>query len=1084
MPVSGASTSPKAVAAAAGSGGADSVSVEPDPAVDPRLGRTIAGWTLVDRYGQPRDDEQFRATRLLVLAFLGTECPLAQAYAPRLSELSHSYDPAQVSVVAVMSNCQDSLEEMGQFIDRQPLGYPVLKDPGNVLADRCGTVRTPEIFVLDAKRQVRYVGRIDNQLGIEGGTTYRRGFGVRNYLADAIDDLLAGRAVRQPATQAVGCLLGRERQPDPDSPVTWSGQIARIVQDHCQNCHRPGEIGPFSLLTYADTVGWGEMIAEVVTQRRMPPWGAKADVGHWANDPTLTAEEMELVRQWVSHGCPEGDPTQAPPAREFPLGWSIAEPDLVLSIADEPFEVPAEGQIPYQVFYLDPGWTTEHWAVAVEARPDCRRVIHHMAVYVAPKGEFQRQWRSGQVHEIGGYVPGVRYSLSQPLEPADSGDSDPGESDPPGWIRLPAGSEIVVQMHYTPNGVAQRDRSQVAFRFGRPPHAISATEAAADVDLKVPADSAPAGPLQAGDAEGTGQPSATGQLHMSAESLGGWAAQELATAFASNSQFVIPPGSDDFPVTAWYQFADDAVLVSLHPHMHWRGKACRFIAHYPDTTSEVLLDVDRYDFDWQFAYLLAEPKPLPKGTRVEVVGRFDNSAENLRNPAPDQPVTYGEQTSQEMMSGFLKFRRPLAPQAPAGAAESTKWLTGYPLPDQVPSERRAEYFHTRALLRLLHEDSPGAMADLDQALRQDPAYARALRTRSELLVALEQFDAARADLTAAIAAEPRDPVTYLMRGRLAERTGQTEAALADYTVAIELDFYNHRARYYRAQIWEWAGESQQAIEEYSRLLGEVFPDHPRALLHRGVLWLGSGYRRLAEADFSRLAVVDPSLESEVYEQRGLALVRAGQGGEAADNFAELTRLLPESGQAWVYRGAAEALAGRDATAVQSLERALDLLPSNGVVLSELGRLHQRQQDFPRAIQRYRQALEVLPDDPSVLNNLAWILATSPQEATPQEVAPSGATRQARGGTSAEAVALAQRACELSRRTVPGYLDTLAAALARDERWGEARAAAREAERLARFQGQAALAEAIALRLRRYQAGQPYQDEAALHQSRD
>lgn len=540
------------------------------------LGQKVAPLKLIDSYGQPRSVTAGEG-KLTVVAFLGTECPLARLYAPRLEQLQQRFGGSGVEFVAINSNTQDAMTEIAAFARQLNLTYPLLKDRKHEAADMFAAVRTPEVFLLDAEHIVRYRGRIDDQyvIGIQ------RGKPQREDLAVAIEELLAGKPISVPETEAVGCYIGRTPQVEPHGDVTYASHIAAILNRRCVECHRPGEIAPFSLASYDDVIGWGETILEVIEENRMPPWNANPEYGHFRNDARLEDDEKALLRQWIDNGQPAGDLNQLPPAPQFAEGWRMGEPDQVFVMRDEPFTVPAEGVVEYQYFEVDPGFTEDKFITAAEARPDNRAVVHHIIVYIKPPGadDFRKHGA------VDGYAPGSPPSIH-----------------PEGWaMHVPAGSKLVFEMHYTPNGTEQQDCSRVGLKF-------------------VPREQVK---------------------------------KLVHGAMAANTKFQIPPGEAAHVVTARHQLGHDVMLLNLTPHMHVRGKAFRYEATYPDGKHEVLLDVPRYDFNWQLTYELAEPKRLPKGTEIKCTAVFDNSADNPANPDPTKPVRWGDQSWEEMMIGFF-----------------------------------------------------------------------------------------------------------------------------------------------------------------------------------------------------------------------------------------------------------------------------------------------------------------------------------------------------------------------------------------------------------------------------------------------
>ncbi|MBX3414081.1 MAG: redoxin domain-containing protein [Pirellulales bacterium] len=415
-------------------------------AADEFLGRKIESFELEDAERRPvRYSDYVRDAKATVVAFLGIECPLAKAYATRLADLERSYAERGVKVVAIDSNEQDSLSELMQFSRANQFGFPLLKDPGQKIADRFGAQRTPEFFLLDADQVIRYHGRFDDQYGVG----YQRPEVNRRDLATALNELLAGQPISVPSTDAPGCLIGRRREAKADAPVTWSKQIVRIMQERCQECHRPNEIGPFSLIDYDEVVGWAGMIQEVVEQGRMPPWHASPEHGEFANDARLSEEEKRLISQWVDDGAPEGDPADLPPPREFDSAWAIGEPDLVLYNTDDPQEIPATGVVDYRYFVIDPGFRENKWVHAAQLRPSAPAVVHHISVYVQSPTDT---WTDSFRHLFAGFQPGATVQkLSSDIAHC-----------------VPAGSKFVFQVHYTPCGTPQTDRIALGLKFADP----------------------------------------------------------------------------------------------------------------------------------------------------------------------------------------------------------------------------------------------------------------------------------------------------------------------------------------------------------------------------------------------------------------------------------------------------------------------------------------------------------------------------------------------------------------------------------------------------------------------------------------
>lgn len=609
------------------------------------LGKKVDDFQLQGFRGKKHALTDYHNSKLVVLAFLGTECPLAKRYGPRLAQLAHEYEPRGVTFLGIDANVQDSISEIAAYARQHNIHFPILKDTANQVADSIGAERTPTVFVLDEERVVRYWGRIDDQYGVG----YVRDKPEQSGLQTALDELLAGKVVTTPKTESVGCHIGRIKKPQPDSPVTYSNQIARILQNRCVECHREGEIAPFALDDYQEVVGWAAMIQEVVREGRMPPWHASEEFGHFENGRSLTNEEKETIYAWVKAGAPEGDPKELPKPRTWVTGWQLPRtPDFVAPLTNTPYQVPAEGEVRYQYFQIDPGFTEDKWASAVEIQPGNRAVVHHVLMFTGQEDEIREHFRGGAGGYDGIFVPGQR------VDPYPEGMAR----------RIAAGSRLVFQVHYTPNGSEQLDQSRVGMTFVEP------------------------------------------------ESV----KYEVRTASAVNTDLRIPPQDPNFRVEASSsRLPANARLLALNPHMHLRGKSILYEAIYPSGERKTLLDVPHYDFNWQTAYRLAEPMELPEGTRFHCVAHFDNSADNLNNPDPSKTVRWGEQTWDEMLIGYFDYVVPVGAGQDVPKSDRTrqraqdlfdrldKNADGKVVVEEVPGRYRA-------LFKLLDRDKDDALS--------------------------------------------------------------------------------------------------------------------------------------------------------------------------------------------------------------------------------------------------------------------------------------------------------------------------------------------------------------------------------------
>jgi len=361
-------------------------------------------------------------------------------------------------------------------------------------------------------------------------------------------------------------------------------------------------------VTYEETKSFASAIADDARKRKMPPWFADPAVGHFSNDPSLSAEEINTVATWVAAGSPPGRTGDAPPPVDWAAGWNIPQPDLIVRMP-KPVAIPAQGDVEYTYEIVPTGFTEGKWVRMCEIRPSSRENVHHAVVYIRPPDS---PWLR--------HAPaGVAFTASDMTNEEDRHDTHttkadillvyaPGSS-PDNWPEgmakfIPAGSDLVFQMHYTTHGRATADQTSVGIVFDKQPPA-----------------------------------------------------KRVLTLQLTNGDFVIPPGVDNYRVEVHGSMPNDALLLSFLPHMHLRGKRFEYNILRPDGSTEPLLRVN-YDFYWQLSYRFAQPMPIKAGTILQAVAWYDNSKKNLHNPDPTAAVYWGDQTYDEMMVGFFDVAVP------------------------------------------------------------------------------------------------------------------------------------------------------------------------------------------------------------------------------------------------------------------------------------------------------------------------------------------------------------------------------------------------------------------------------------------
>jgi mono/diheme cytochrome c family protein len=392
----------------------------------------------------------------------------------------------------------------------------------------------------------------------------------------------------------------------PSTEPTFYKNVLPVLQKNCQSCHRPGEAGPMSFLSYESTKPWAKAIKTAVLQKKMPPWFADPHYGKFSNDRTLAEADVKTLVAWVDDGAKAGNKKDAPAPVEFAEGWLIGKPDAILEVPT-PVNIPASGTIDYQYVRLPTNFGEDKYVQLAEAVPSDRVHTHHIIAFIrepgspwmkdAPIGVAFVPERNGKGGEGGGsgdflagYAPGT---IPDTLKPGQA-------------KLIPKGADIIFQLHYTADGKASSDKSRVGLIFSK----VTPTE-------------------------------------------------RVLTLAAQNPRFAIPPGDPNYRVDSKITLQDDATLEMMLPHMHLRGKDFEFNVVYPDGRKEKLLSVPNYSFSWQLSYYLAEPLKLPAGTTIECVAHYDNSPNNPNNPDPKKEVHFGEQSWDEMMFGFFDVSVPM-----------------------------------------------------------------------------------------------------------------------------------------------------------------------------------------------------------------------------------------------------------------------------------------------------------------------------------------------------------------------------------------------------------------------------------------
>ena len=632
---------------------------------------------------------------VLATAFIFTtsDCPIANRYAPEIQRLAERYGSRGIRFALVYVNPRETDESVREHAQR--FGYRIAteRDTTHTLVKRFGITVTPETAVVDPNGRLLYRGRIDDRY-VDVGVDRLRA--TTHEFEDALQAVVAGTPVAVPTAPAVGCIVADLK------PVTFAADIAPILADKCASCHRPDGPAPFSLLTYADARQRASLIAAVTARRFMPPYKAVSDVGSFEGQKRLSDEEIAAIRQWVADGVPEGEPIPPTPARREKAGWQLGTPDIVVT-TDDPFVLQAEPTDVFRIFVIRVPIPATKFVTGIEFRPGNARVVHHANIRLDPtSGSRDLDARDP--------VPGYDGLLARSAVYPDGhflgwtpGQIAPLVANDLAW-RLDPGTDLVVQLHMQPSGTVELVQPSIAFFFG--------------------------------DAPATRTP----------------------TILRLGSQGIdMAPGESRYVIRDSYVLPVDVELHALQPHAHYRLREARGTATLPDGTSRSLISIDNWDFRWQHVYRFTQPIALPKGTRVAMEYRYDNSADNPRNPQlPPQRVFWGQRSFDEM--GDLWFQ----------------------VVTRSPADR--QLLNGQILAKMTGEDIVG----YETMLRSNPRDAELHDDVALLYLSLGKADAAVVHFAASAQMRPADAAAHFNLGTALSVVGRLDDAVRSYQRALQL----------------------------------------------------------------------------------------------------------------------------------------------------------------------------------------------------------------------------------------------------------------------------------------------------------
>ncbi|HEY3756761.1 MAG TPA: hypothetical protein VGL42_11480 [Opitutaceae bacterium] len=546
-------------------------------------------------------------TQAVAIVFLGPDCPLSNASIPTLNRLAAEFGPRGIALFGAYVDPTATLDTLRGHVRDFSIAFPTLDDRGQSLARRAGATYTPEVAVFSPSGSRLYLGRIDDRVAADGSVS--RPHSARDDLREVFSAIAAGNAGPFADQMGFGCALP-EVPSSAGAGVTWARDVAPILMQNCVECHQPGQIAPFSLLAYRDAAKRAKFIAKVVLSHRMPPWSPDSPKDAFLSERRLTENEIATIVRWAAEGAQAGDLASAPPPPPPPTSeWTLGPPDLIVRMP-HPFSVPAGPDDTYHVFVMPFSLAqlppdvlaaaripdSDVVAVAaIEVRAGNRRALHHADVFVDTSGEARKRdaANGGNGYDSFG-TPGF-------VPAAYLGGRVPGmvpHALPHGIAAsvMPMSGDIALQIHYHATGRVEEDQSEVGIYLLREP-----------------------------------------------------ARRVMDTLFLRSFSLDIPAGDAHFVVHDRITIPCDCVLMSIFPHMHLLGRKVRAVAHFPDGTERLLVDIPRWNFQWHDRYFYREPFELPAGTRVECEWEFDNSAANAANPySPPRPVQFGPNSTDEM----------------------------------------------------------------------------------------------------------------------------------------------------------------------------------------------------------------------------------------------------------------------------------------------------------------------------------------------------------------------------------------------------------------------------------------------------
>ncbi|MEM8845340.1 MAG: hypothetical protein AAGB35_09910 [Pseudomonadota bacterium] len=530
-----------------------------------------------------------------IIAVRDPDCPISRRYSPHLKKLQNE----DIDIIYLLTG--DLANEQNAYRDSQryDLDAPYILDVDSKLSNWLGVRTSSEVYLFDENARLRYRGSIDDQFGIG----FSRPKARNEFLIDAIRAVKAGLAVDIPVTSSPGCYVNSPVTRNVVRDLTWHKQVSRLMTEKCQVCHRVGQAAPFPLQTYEQVLQRRSMIRFVLNHHIMPPWFASGDAERWVGGRHLAMQDRQLIIDWIDSGAPEGNVRDAPAAYEWVDGWQLGKPDVVLN-SPRKLNIPAEGEIAYEYVEFLTDFEEDRWVQALELSTAAPENTHHIIVFVLPPDHSSLTKSKNPSYR--GRAPVSRkdlHLLAFTSFYVGYVQGLPGVRYQKGAAKLlPKGWRMLMQIHYEVNGVASTDEPRIGIQFAK----------------------------------------------QSPKKI-------IETMAVGTNKIKIPPGKSEYLINADHKFKKSGQIFGFFPHTHLRGKTFKYILKDPNGAEKVLLDVPRYNPNWQYYYQLKEPINVQAGSKLIASAQYDNSANNPNNPDPNAEVTFGLRTRDEMMVGYFDW---------------------------------------------------------------------------------------------------------------------------------------------------------------------------------------------------------------------------------------------------------------------------------------------------------------------------------------------------------------------------------------------------------------------------------------------